>query len=186
MVNKGDIINLTDIQTLEDMMEEGKAVATGLDLVVSDVRVINNSEITWEFYSFDEQDLVVVRKTIPGIINSQWYVYFPAEGFTPGSREEIVNNNCQWIFTEPENPNYSYDDLKFSDRISSSDGDFVKFLEVYGHDKDAVYALVEWENDNLNGGCTNPNLLSLEVGNYIKVLQGVPVEDTDIKVYNRS
>ena len=184
MVKVGDIINLTDIQTLEDLMDEGKSISTGLELTVSDVRIVNHSGVEWQIYSFDEQDLVVIQKSVPGLNSSLWYVYFPAEGFTSGSREEIVENGCNWIFSEPENPNWSYDDLKYAQSIESGDGDFIKYVEIYGHDNN-VYAIVEWECENKE--CRNPMLIALEVGNYIKVLQGVlVVDDSDVQVYNRS
>lgn len=180
-IQEGDIVFLSDEQTLKDMKDISEG---GLNLTATRVRVFEKHWITWKIHEFSDSELVLLEKSVRDEV-TELFVYFNANGFTPGTRQELVNSGSNWIFAEPADVNnFNPEELKFSELITSGEGeDFKKFLEVYEGVDGVDWVIVEWFCDNPK--CENPYLLTLEIGNHIRTFQGAVVRDSEVTVYRK-
>lgn len=180
-IDEGDMLLLSDKQTLDDLENLGDK---GLQVTVYKKRRFENVGIIWEFYEFSDSELVLIRKSVGD--HFEYILCFPAESFTPCSRAEAAEVGSHWVFEQPADVNnYNPNELVYVVEMKADDGPFVRFLEVFGtQDDGVVYCIAEWESKNT--ACENPRLLALEVGDHIRLFQGIVVLDTEVTLFNRS
>lgn len=121
-VRPGSTIILKDEQTLADMIASGEALATGRDYNVEEIwRVRESRDIAeWQFFRIrsphDEDATWLMIKSAGDQLSAG--VYFEADGFTPGNREELLQQEMFWVFAEPRDPNnYRLLDLHFAQHL---------------------------------------------------------------------
>ncbi|MCW5965591.1 MAG: hypothetical protein KIT83_16255 [Bryobacterales bacterium] len=118
----GSTVILKDEQTLQDMISGGEALATGRDYQVAEVwRVRESRDVAeWQFFRIrsphDEDATWLMVKSAGDDLSAG--VYFEADGFQPGNRRDILNQNHFWVFNEPRDQNsYQLLDLQFASHL---------------------------------------------------------------------
>ncbi len=121
-LHPGSTVILKDEQTLQDMIESGEALATGRDYQVEEVWRIRESRgvADWQFFRIrspkDEDATWLLIKSAGEELSAG--IFFEADGFQPGNRRDILNQDHFWVFNEPRDPdNYQVLDLEFASHL---------------------------------------------------------------------
>lgn len=101
-----DVVTLRDPQTLELLAERGEDPGRGMDFVarrVLDVTETNGS-MRWLLCEMEsgECDLVLVAKIVDGELSLG--VYYEPGDFVPGTRQDMLERGCGWLFDVDEEP----------------------------------------------------------------------------------
>lgn len=142
----GSTVILKDEQTLADMIESGEALATGRDYNLEEIWRIKESRgiAEWQFFrirSLHDEDAVWLMIKSAGDGSNQGEelsagVYFEADGFAPGNREELLQQELYWVFAEPrDTANYELLDLEFAPQLNFN-------VEVNGSAREAEFAKI--------------------------------------------
>ncbi|MCC7340322.1 MAG: hypothetical protein IT170_04485 [Bryobacterales bacterium] len=142
----GSTIILKDEQTLADMIQSGEALATGRDYNLEEVWRIKESRgiAEWQFFrirSLHDEDAVWLMIKSTGSSSNAGEelsagVYFEADGFAPGNREDLLNRELYWVFAEPpDTSNYKLIDLEFAPQLNFN-------VEVDGAAREAEFAKI--------------------------------------------
>ena len=140
----GSTIILKDEQTLADMISSGETLAEGRDYNLEEVWRIKESRgiAEWQFFrirSLHDEDAVWLLIKSAGGGTGQGDdlsagVYFEADGFTPGNREDLLNQELYWVFAEPpDTSNYKLLDLEFAPQLNFN-------VDVNGNAREAEFA----------------------------------------------
>lgn len=175
----GDIIGLQDKQAIEDQMKEGKELGE----TDYEVRCIKTFKVDGELGRLAEYlliELVQGEETIflsVKIVDDHIYlrVFFEVEEFEQGNRVDMLENDCEWIFEEPEDTeDFNFTDLEYAKSIVQKvDEEEVEFTllpqgelsgECTSNPKesgigDVFMTLAEYSTDV---DCGNPYLLIIE------------------------
>ena len=213
-IKRGDIITLCDEQTIKQLMEDGvQGAMNGMDLEVKNVRRVDFEDVA-QFYFCDlggqpegQPPLVLMVKVVDDEIDRR--IYWAPDYFQPGSRGDLVNNDCLWLFQEPTSKdNFIPAELKFTTQIFQNvegQGEVcyqAKGSEIHGEhhevspggSKPQPATIVEWLAE---AEVENPELIILEVGGldeygerldeggYVIFLQGAAVGGADIKLLSK-
>lgn len=210
-IRPGDIVTLCDEQTIKQLMDDGVSGAMdGVDLEVTTVRRVACEGIAeYYFCDLDSQSessppLILVIKIVENHMDRR--VYWPPDDVPQGSRGDLVDGGCEWLFQEPTDVNdFRPADLQFTKRVFQH---VEKHGEVCydrkGEEIHGVYrevspgggqpqpaTVVEWL---ARTEVDNPELLALEVGGLnehgeriaegglVTFLQGATVSGTDINL----
>lgn len=122
----GDVICLTDTQTLTHLMKEkAKDALKGTQMTISRVRKIKSEFCTWTVcdLSGDEQLFLIVKR-VDDLADIG--IYFRDESVPVADRAELITQGHNWLFKPPENQfNYRPADLSYTEQISYDDGNTI-------------------------------------------------------------
>tara|TARA_Y100000310_G_scaffold56232_1_gene51662 strand:+ start:55352 stop:55975 length:624 start_codon:yes stop_codon:yes gene_type:complete len=192
------IVILKDSQTVEYMMEQGyENLRDGVDCSVQRIRTIHDitdSNIRWYLFDLEVADFVwyLVVKVVGD--DNDIYLYFETDDFAGGDRKDALDNDCHFLFEEPEdNENPDLAKLEFAKDINqgeiiySTDGTTFGRTNEEGSE-DMFTSITEYhcaaEEDN-------PYLITLEFQTeenagtefgYIMFLQGCVILHNDIEI----
>jgi len=204
----GSTIILKDEQTLQDMIDSGEALATGRDYNVEEVwRIREKRDVAeWQFFRIrsphDEDATWLLIKSAGDSIGAG--VYFEADGFQPGNRQSLLDQELFWVFAEPRDPNnYRLLELTFAPHLyfnvemdgEPREAEFAKIggLEFHGN---ALADPPVPNNDQMVGTIAeyetmlpvpNPKVIFFEAGvpnergGLIRMLQGADIPIGDIE-----
>lgn len=118
-IRKGDSIILSDKQAIEESLRRDLG-ADGMTHIVKSARHIRelNDLCQWVVLELDddEQDLFLFIKIVDDDIDLR--VIFPAAGFTPGNREDMIEEENLWLFQEPSDPDdFELMDLEYTKAV---------------------------------------------------------------------
>lgn len=210
----GSTIILKDEQTLADMIAGGETLATGRDYNLEEAwRIQESSGIAeWQFFrirsSHDEDATWLMIKSAGDDLSAG--VYFEADGFEPGNREELLQHDFYWVFAEPPDPEkYELLDLVYAPELNfqvevngvAQDARFAKMGNLEFHGKATADPSVSGasfaESTQMLGTVAeylttqptpNPKVVFFEAGvqsrkgGLIRMLQGADVPMADIEV----
>lgn len=213
-VRPGSTVVLKDEQTLADMIESGEALATGRDYNVEEIwRVKESRDVAeWQFFRIrsphDEDATWLMVKSAGDELSAG--VYFEADGFTPGNRDELLQQEMFWVFAEPRDPNnYRVLDLHFAQHLyfnvdlngEAREAEFAKMGNLEFHGKataDPAPGNLGFSDSTRMMGTVveylttmpvpNPKVVFLETGvpnergGLIRMLQGADIPVGDIEV----
>lgn len=116
----GSTISLSDTQALEDSMGEGLGLSAR-DYVVKERLIVRDLDALVEWILFqlqsDEDKIWFLVKMVEGEIALR--VYFEAEGFEPGTRADLIENEVFWLFDEPLDPeSFKCNELSYAREIT--------------------------------------------------------------------
>lgn len=125
----GDLIQLSDEQTIEYLMEQGcKDIDNGADFEVKRIRNITAQEgpSRWILMDIAFKNFVwfVVVKTAGS--DADVKVFYIPDDFTEGSRQDALDADFNWLFEEPDDPD-DLDPMKlsFTPEFDEDDGNVV-------------------------------------------------------------
>lgn len=191
----GSTVVLADLQTLAFDIN-------GMSLEVTDVTRFEHETFGSWVLCETEGDLSVVARIISGEVFL--YVVFKPDDFNPGTRQDLINNDCQWLFAEPnDTSNFIPADLEFSNSITFLNEDEMDvvyhavmattYMAASNSKVNQMFASVrEWRS--LDRDVENPYLVVFETGGlngdgdpfpcggYVQFFQGVRVTPGDIDV----
>lgn len=193
-VKPGDLIALSDEQTLNESGRGGKQLQTSVDFVVSTVRVFEeqNSNVKYTLIEMSNNNLYVVTKQAE---DGDGYamVMFKPDGIMFGNRQDYVYEGLTFIF---ENDAAGVDQLKDADYAKTIYQEGIAYNQLsepaYGEvvvgDTPMLFGAVHYRA--VEGADTeNPELMLLEYGNleeddggYIIFLQGAIIDDTEWRI----
>ena len=204
-------VTLRDEQTIHEMLDQGEAdVSLGRDYFVNSVLNIRemNDAAEWILFELDstrEEDRIWLVVKIAGK-DLALSVYFPADGFEPGNRKDMIGREFYWLFEEPENPeDFRFLNLAYAGRLQLSvlvgeeerEVDFEKLggLELHGKVRftppeegmpEMMATVVEYLTRE---AVPNPRVLVFEVGRpgneyggNITFLQGAGIRASEVDV----
>lgn len=188
-IKVGDIVTLKDEQTILDLMKSGvDDAANGVDAAITRIRKFKNDELNvhWVLcdleYSNQSNELFLVAKIAGDSMDIR--VFFIPDDFTPGSRNDLLNDDAYWLFQEPKDlENFIPSELKFSEVINQIiDDEEINYKskngEIYGEvvehpGGDEEFAtIMEWVADI---ECENPEIICFEIGGLDE--DGDPIPD---------
>lgn len=205
----GSTIILKDEQTLQDMIESGETLAAGRDYQVEEAwRVRERQDVAeWQFFRIrsphDEDATWLLVKSAGDALSAG--VYFEADGFQPGSRRDILDQNNFWVFNEPRDPdNYRVQELQFASHLYFNvdlngevrEVEFAKMGNLEFHGSATADPPVPG-NDRMVGTVAeyetmlpvpNPKVAFLETGipgsndGLVRMLQGADIRMSDLEV----
>ncbi len=213
-IKRGDIVSLSDEQTIKQLMEDGVVGAMdGMDLEVESVRCVD-SESMAQYYFCDltgqpnaPTSLILLIKIVDDQMDRR--IYWAPDDVDPGSRSDLIENGCEWLFEEPDNRcEFIPSELSFTKQIVQHVEQYgevcyaIKGAEVHGEHREVCLVdsrpqpatIVEWIAQT---DIENPELLVLEVGGldengeclteggYVVFLQGASVDGTDIQLLSK-
>lgn len=127
-VEIGSVVSLNDSQT--EMSHLGTDEKTKQFHLVAINKIVElDGLVTWfiaKIRAFDQdEDLFLFIKIVEN--KADIGVFFPLDDFNPGYRENLINNDEFWLFKEPDNEDWIYNDLIFAEVVTL---DF--YNEIYG------------------------------------------------------
>ena len=184
-IKVGDIIQLTDKQTIEYLIKEGiKNIENGADFKVVRIKDIAEQKnlIKWKilYIELNNFQWYLIIKEIGGDV--QVKIYYQPDDFKNGNRQDIVDSNFRYFFKEPSDVNnFKVEDLEFTDIIKEDNGtEFKADAIFYGtaiEDGEETFAtVIEYRTDR---DVENPELLILEFNNINKDEEKVDVDFTN-------
>ncbi len=210
----GSTVILKDEQTLADMIAGGEAIATGRDYNLEEIwRIRESRDIAeWQFFRIrsphDEDATWLMIKSAGEEISAG--VYFEADGFQSGNRENLLQQELYWVFAEPRDAeNYKVLDLQFAPHLyfnvdvdgEAKEVEFAKMgnLEFHGNaTADPPIANASFAESNRMVGTVaeyqtmlpvpNPKVVFFEAGvpneqgGLIRMVQGSDISIGDIEV----
>jgi hypothetical protein len=171
-IEVGDIIQLTDEQTIEYLLNEGiKGITHGADFEVIRIKYFKETNMDTNFKIFYIQKetvlwYLIIRYLKTGAIDTIG-IYFMPDDLDVWYRREFIEQGHDWLFDEPEDVNnYSPKDLYFVGKIVQDDGiTFRQESRYYGssfeYGQSVDFAtIVEYTTTQ---ECDNPKILILEL-----------------------
>lgn len=125
-IKPGDIVQLSDLRTIEISRKAGKGM-DGLDYAVSSILRIKqeNDLVEWRFFELEvseeeeRESLSLVAKIVDDKVS---IAALEPLGIEPGSREELLDREMLFLFQPPEDEDdFDPDDLKFSAELIPED-----------------------------------------------------------------
>ncbi len=205
----GDVVTLTDEQTLELLMkEERMAYTSGLRLTVKGIRDIHEQygAMKWLLCEFEpvrfrggDQVWYLLIKKVDDLFDLR-ILFIPSQ-FTPGTRQQLLDEGLQWLFQPPANEhNFHVNDLLFTEEIEQTldqGGTIVYKLKPQGALQATMtekpssgpsslsVSILEYRTD---AAVENPELLLLEIegpgaaseGGFVLMFQGTNVGINDL------
>ncbi len=181
----GDIIIISDEQTLMDMLEDGKS-PTELQTTISDIVKINIPEIgTWTICSLKDSGLRYVYKDINGIDREHYIYYQPNE--VNFAERSVFEKHYEWLFDQDDGDFVKEINFTDNDEKLTNDGnEFIykmAFPTLYGTCLEIasgplLTSITEWVSTTQ---CDNPQILCIEIGDGI-----FEDEDTEEMIERRS
>ncbi len=181
----GSTIILKDEQTLADMIASGETLAAGRDYSLEEVWRIAESRgvAEWQFFrirSLHDDDAVWLLIKSAGAGQGEDIsagVYFEADGFTPGNREDLLNQDLYWVFAEPaDTSNYNLIDLEFAPQLNFN-------VEVNGEAREAVFE--KTGNLEFHGKATSdPSMIDVSFAESTRMIGTVAEYATPLHVPN--
>jgi len=166
-----DLIQLSDEQTIEYLMEKGhKNIEHGADFTVTRKRVITAQQGPSKWFVFDISFAnfvwILVVKTVGADFDLK--IYYIPDDFVEGNRDDVLDNDFAWLFDEPENlDDYKSSELSFAKEIEEDDN--VLFISdglIYGECREGAEksfaTVVEYSTTS---DLENPNMMILEFNN---------------------
>jgi len=171
-IKRGDIISLSDEETLNESMEDGEGLSA-VDFTVNAAPEIMTDQAGCEYLMISleasgKTDLMLFVIIFDGEVDVKAF-FEDAECFSPNSRGEVIEDGNEWIFAEPEDEsNFDFDDLEFAKVIDFDDTTYT--MKATGtahgnfrHDSELAafvteYDLTEAEDEE----CTSTELLIIE------------------------
>lgn len=183
----GNIVTLSDPQTLEMMVEEDAPLGEGLNLTISEKQTFESGGVFWTVYEFEQDEICLLTKECGGHCDIR--VMFTPPGHVDGDRLDVVESGNGWLFEAPrDEEDFAYDELKLADGIESPDGVFnQKNGTLYGTTDrgDTFVGVTEWNSNAKENG----ELILFEIGGedderggYLRLLQGTNIAESDIEV----
>ena len=126
-IKVGDIVNLSDEDSLKLSMYEGKGV-TPKEYIIQKITRIKDSRglASWELLQLNENDIVMIKK-----VDHNFDVYFHTyTGLPTGNRKQQIDAGVNWLFQAPKNENdFNLIDLEYSTDIieTKSTGEAVRY-----------------------------------------------------------
>lgn len=200
----GDLVSLTDEQTILDMIEQkGAKSLKGRSLVINHVEEVRTDHYKLLIFHFEEDvNLVMIVKIVGDLFDVR--VYFQPDDFQPGDRWNLIENQCHFLFTEPEDVNdFVPGELDFTDNIHQEvDGQQVIYHDEIGvqhgearsTEMSGVHfaTVVEYNADRnvanprlivLEYGAVDPDDGPKEEGGYVQFLQGADISTSDVQLF---
>ena len=212
----GSIIQLDDTQTLEFLLDQGKEVSdNGADFEVVRIKNFSLNDNTVKIKMFFIQYEDIVWYLVVKVLDKEAIVkvYYEPDDFECGNREDMLQNECFFLFEAPEDEeNVIAEDLVFSTEIEEGDDIFksdmgVMFGSCTEDGKEDFATVVELFTKSEN---ENPDLMIVELNNvnveeqldedgyteddpivdidssdsYIMYLQGCSIELNDVEILN--
>lgn len=130
----GDQVVLTDVQSVEEGMAKGLGTG-GLHHQIKKVTTIKemNGLCEWRLLKLDsEDDLILMVKIVDEEIDLR--VYAPVGDVDIGDRQDMIDDDCLWLFEEPDDPEgFEVTELKYSAELG-------QFVDIDGEEKEIFYA----------------------------------------------
>jgi hypothetical protein len=184
-IQRGDLIQLSDEQTIADLMEDGcQNIEHGADFEVTRIRKISAQQGSARWLIFDIslssfQWVVVVKSVGVGL---DVKVCYTPDDFNDGSRQDMMDNDCLWLFENRDNIDSStLSELTFAscieegeDTIYSTNGS--EFGECREYDEKSFATITEYLTES---DVENPELIILEFNNIEEWSNSEEQEDED-------
>jgi hypothetical protein len=188
IVNPGDVIVLTDEESLKEDIKGLKLLITSVIAVVE-----QGESCTWQLIETDSDRVLVIKSSL----HTDAYdvkIMWESQDMPKGNKIDWVNMGFNWLFLAPQDEEFTGKDLVYTEEIFQNEDKFnQKSPTWYGSyepdDGDSVfYAVHELASDSaeygeliiFEGGADNTD------GGYITFLQGKNIPVHDIEVLTRS
>lgn len=121
-ITVGQSIILSDEQAVEDALK-AKNGTTEMDYIIKSIRHIEDEDtgIVWRFFQLESEDNIWF---LVKIVDQEFdlRVYFEPDDFAQGDREDLIKNECHWVFEEPDNlSDFKLNDLEFTKLFTMGD-----------------------------------------------------------------
>jgi len=203
----GDIITLTDEQTIADLMDDQtKNAMRGIDLTIGCPEAIKHQNGDFELIIYPlegyKQDMWLMVKSVDEDFDLRIY-YEPAD-FERGNRAELIDKGYLWLFQEPAEPDSAIpSELKHALYIENTDPETdeqiifrskaqTSFGESISLGEDPIFVqiteyLAEDEHKNpelmtIEYGGLDEDGDELDEGGYIKFFQGETIQPSSIDI----
>ena len=183
-VKVGDILTLTDEQTLADLMDEKAANALrGLDLTIVEKERIKQQDGDFEFIWFELEGYKSEGRDVPlwlavkiakGARDLDLRIYFQPDDFEAGGREDVIDAGNHWLFEPPEDEDdFILGELEHASTINNDDEEAGKVVfeaktpTVFGEcwrasETEPIFiSITEYL---ANKACKNPECITIEYG----------------------
>lgn len=188
IINPGDVIILTDEESLREDIKGLKLLITNVIAVVEQVE-----SCTWQLIETDSDRVLVIKSSL----HTDAYdvkVMWESQDMPKGNKIDWVNLGFNWLFLPPQDEEFTGKDLVYTEEIFQNDDKFTqKSPTWYGsfepdNGDNVFYAIHELASDSADydeliifeGGADNTD------GGYITFLQGKNIPVHEIEVLSRS
>lgn len=192
----GQTVYLSDKQGVENALS--KKEGTESQYVIKSIRDIQSREngIQWLFFELESEENIWLLVKIVGD-EFDLRVYFEPKDFAKGDRSDMIENECFWLFEEPENTeDFAFNELEFTKNFQLEESEYQ--MKPFG----MLTGIVQDTPSNaLNGSLVciteyrtedevdNPEIMFIEIGGetsdtggFIYVLVGTPITAEEIEI----
>jgi len=207
-VKAGDMVSLSDAQTIIAQMKSGKGTTPAnheISSVLSATQLNNLAE--WRFFKLGQTSLWLMAKIVDK--NLALLVLRDAPDWEPATRKELVDKELLFMFNAPKDTNnFEYDELTYVDEVNVTNSEINKGTETFFYMKPQreQHAKADWQPPQsgigqqiativeyaaeANKGFVDTELVILELGvkasdGVIHFLVGRPVAPVDVNVMQR-
>ena len=167
-VELGDLIQLSDEQTIADLMDDGcQNIEHGADFEVTRIRKIASQQGSAHWLIFDISlsnfQWVVVVKSVD--VDLDVKVYYTPDDFKDGNRQDMMDNDNLWLFESVDNIDSSMlSELSFASQIEEGEDTIYittgsEFGECREGDDKSFATITEYLTED---DVENPELMILE------------------------
>jgi len=207
-VKPGDMVALSDAQTIIARMKDGKGTSPAdyeISSVLSAPQLNNLAE--WRFFKLGQTSLWLMAKLVDR--NLALLVLRDAPDWEPATRKELVDKEMLFLFNAPKDPgNFEYEELAYVEEINVTNSEINSGTETFFYMKPQreQHAKADWQPPQsgigqqiativeyaaeANKGFVDTELVILELGakasdGVIRFLVGRPLASVDVNVMQR-
>ena len=197
-VKVGQTLCLSDEQAIEDAMES-KTADLEMNYIIDSIRIIKHEEtgIEWRFLQLRSDDNMWL---LVKIVDKEFdlRIYFEPDDFEQGNRADMIENECHWVFEEPEDTDdFELNDLEFAKTFEMCEAEYTikRFGMLCGVIQcqpsnrgvdGSMTCIAEYQTD---ADTKNTEIIFLEIGGeedddggFIQMLLGTPINQQEVEV----
>ena len=206
-VRVGDMVTLQGTQVIEDSMEENQSMCM-TDRKVEKIQTVQEGDglATWILFDIsnqDELDTRLVAKLVGEDVTLS--LVTEVDEFYPDTKQNLLKEECDWMFEQPEEEDFGLNDIDFSQIIIQEDvdsGDTFEFTQksqgtLYGeskYDPEEEYngiftSITEYSCDDKNNDISELIIIEEgedeEEGGFITILAGNQLEPSEVEIFGK-
>lgn len=186
-IKKGQMVELRDKQTIDQIKEKTGKLVNGDFYEVLDVKTLRSENVElMTKIAYLSNDL---RLILRGVDDEEWYAIlaFIPEDFKPGNRKDVIESGGQYIFQEPKIENWKYNDLEHASVMNDEETSYISLHGTIYGECDEDRKMFGFTHLKAEKDIDNPEAIIVEYGDsdfggYCEFYLGVILAENELEI----